>query len=246
VSLPRFHVPEATPGARLALPEHVAHHARDVLRLRAGSPVRVFDGSGSEFEAVLEEVTRRGIIARLAGPVAPKAESALRLVLALPPLKGDRMEWAIEKATELGVTEIWPVVTARTDAAGRPALQGTRQERWEKVAGGAAEQCGRAVVPGIRPTTTFAMLMAEAFDGSRLLFSPLASDPIPQGTARPGAALCVVGPPGGWEPAEEQAAVEHGFTLVALGPRILRTETAAVTVVGVLQSLWGDMASTPR
>src|SRR4029079_2563040 len=139
--------------------------------LRAGSPVRVFDGLGSEFEATLDSVTRKGVTARLAGPATPRCpESPLRIVLAVPPLKGDRMETVIQKATELGVAEVRPVITARTDAAGRPALHGSRQERWEKVASGAAEQCGRAVVPLIHATTTLDALLAVPFEGRRILF----------------------------------------------------------------------------
>lgn len=241
MSLPRFHVPEAGPGARLSLPDHTAHHARDVLRLPAGAPVRIFDGAGAEFDAVLEEVTRRGVTARLGGPVAPRPESPLRLVLALPPLKGDRMEWVIEKATELGVGEIWPVVTVRTDAAGRPALQGSRQERWDKVAAGAAEQCGRAVVPLIRPTTTFPRLLDEPFEGTRLILSPNAGPGVPTAMAPVQAALCLVGPAGGWDPSEEETAAARGITPLGLGPRVLRAETAAVAVTAVLQAAWGDL-----
>ena len=162
MSLPRFHVPTAAPGARVELPEHTAHHAREVLRLRSGAAVRVFDGAGAEYEAVLDEVSRRTVCARLAGAVAARPESPLQLVLAVSPLKGDRMELVVQKATELGVAEIWPVVTFRTDAAARPALRGSRGERWDRVASGAAEQCGRAVVPNVAPTTTLGGLVARA------------------------------------------------------------------------------------
>ena len=100
---PRFHVPGAAPGARLALPAQAAHHAREVLRLRSGESVRVFDGKGAEFEAHLDEVSRRSVTARLGAAVAPRGESPLRLVLAVSPLRGDRMELVVQKATELGV-----------------------------------------------------------------------------------------------------------------------------------------------
>src|SRR5262245_42130460 len=102
MTLPRFHVPEAAPGARVSLPEWSAHHAREVLRLRSGGAVRIFDGAGREYEATLDSVTRRGVDARLGPEIAPRAESPLHLVLALSPLKGDRMELAIRMATELG------------------------------------------------------------------------------------------------------------------------------------------------
>jgi 16S rRNA (uracil1498-N3)-methyltransferase len=243
VSVPRFHVAGAAPGARIALPEHAAHHAREVLRLRAGSPVLIFDGEGAEFEATLDSVTRQGVLARLGGPIPPRSpESPLRVVLALPPLKGDRMETVIQKATELGVAEIRPVVTARTDAAGRPALQGSRQERWEKVAGGAAEQCGRAVVPLIHPTTTLDALLGVPFEGRRILFLETPGQPpLRSAGTRPASALALVGPAGGWEPAEAARIQAAGFQPAGLGPRVLRAETAAIAAVTVLQLVWGDL-----
>ncbi len=240
---PRFHVKEAAPGARLALPEHAAHHAREVLRLRSGASVRVFDGIGAEFEAELDEVSRRSVTARLGSAVTPRAESPLRLVLALSPLKGDRMELVVQKATELGVAAIWPVVTFRTDAAARPALQGSRGERWERVASGAAEQCGRAVVPEVAPTTTLDVLVARAFDGRRVaLLETPGHAPLPSLRVEPSRSLLLlVGPAGGFEPSEANALHEAGFTPASLGPRILRAETAAVAAVAIAAALWGDL-----
>src|SRR5262249_10526962 len=101
VSLPRFHIPGAAPGARVSFPEHTAHHARGARRLRAGAAVRVFDGAGKEYEAQLESVTRQGVSAPLPGAVPARPEPPRRVVLALSPLKGDRMEIVIQKATEL-------------------------------------------------------------------------------------------------------------------------------------------------
>jgi 16S rRNA (uracil1498-N3)-methyltransferase len=213
-----------------------------VLRLRAGASVRVFDGRGAEFEATLDEVSRAGVHARLGRLVPARSESPLRLVLALPPLKGDRMELVIQKATELGVAEIWPVVTARTDAAGRPALRGSRQERWDKVASGAAEQCGRAVVPTVRPTTTLSGLLSTSFPGRRLLLLE-GHPPLASLTPRPTAALLLLGPPGGWEPSEVERLRATGLETVSLGPRILRAETAALAAVAIAQALWGDLAT---
>jgi 16S rRNA (uracil1498-N3)-methyltransferase len=242
MSLPRFHVPEAGPGARLTLPEHSAHHAREVLRLRSGDAVRIFDGRGQEFEATLDRVARQGVDARLGRAVEPRPESPLRLVLALAPLKGDRMELVIQKATELGVSEIRPVVTARTDAAARPALKGSRSERWDKVASGAAEQCGRAVVPAVAPATTLPALLAEPFDGARIVLletpgqSALAAVP-----EHPHAVLLLVGPAGGWDATEVERLRTAGYRAAGLGPRILRSETAAVAAVAIAQALWGDL-----
>lgn len=106
MSIPRFHVSAAAPGARVTLPEHTAHHAREVLRLRTGAPVRVFDGAGGEWDGVLEEVSRRGVTAHLLHAVEARPESPLRLTLAMAALKGDHIELVIQKATELGVAQI--------------------------------------------------------------------------------------------------------------------------------------------
>lgn len=237
----RFHVPEAAPGARVELPDHSAHHAREVLRLRPGASVRLFDGAGQEFDGVLEEVSRARVLVRLGGPLAPRPESPVRIVLALPPLKGDRMELVIQKATELGAAEIWPVVTARTDAAARPALQGTRQERWEKVASGAAEQCGRATVPIVEATATLEDLLRRPFDGARLVLSEDGTGAPPAEWPHAASVICLLGPAGGWEPAELERVGAAGFVRARLGPRILRAETAAIAAVTALQLLKGDL-----
>lgn len=242
MSLPRFHVPEAAPGARVALPDHTAHHAREVLRLRTGASVLIFDGEGAEFTATLDQVTRRKVTARLGPPAETRPESALRLVLALSPLRGDRMELVIQKATELGVTEIWPVVTARTDAAARPALKGTRDQRWDKVVTGAAEQCGRATVPHLEHTTTLDRMLERPFEGTKVVLRETGGHPPLAQLDRPEALLALVGPAGSFEPAEVDQLQEAGFAPVSLGPRILRSETAAIAAVTLAQALWGDLS----
>ena len=150
------------------------------------------------------------------------------------------MELVIQKTTELGVAEIRPIVTIRTDAAARPALRGTRQDRWDKVASGAAEQCGRAVVPDVMPTVTLDALLKEPFEGRRLLFletpgPALAREP------KPVSVMLLIGPAGGFEPREIEAAVAAGFETVRLGPRVLRAETAAVAALTAVQWMWGDL-----
>lgn len=244
MTLTRFHVPAAAPGARVALPEHVAHHAREVLRLRAGTPVRLFDGAGREYDAVLDAVTRREVTAHVTGIAEPRPESPLHLVLALSALKGDRMELVVQKVTELGVSEVWPVVTARTDAAARPALAGARHERWEKVASAAAEQCGRAVVPLISPTLTFEAMLAAPFAGLRVLLAEAeGAHPLTAPPPAPRRVLLMVGPPGGFEDREVARARTQGFEVVSLGPRVLRSETAAIAAAAAVQLLYGDLSA---
>jgi 16S rRNA (uracil1498-N3)-methyltransferase len=240
--VPRFHVPEAAPGALVVLPEHWAHHAREVLRLRAGAAVRVFDGAGAEFDAILETVTRREVVARLRGQVAARPESPLRVTIALSPLKGDLMELAIQKCTELGVAAIRPVVTVRTDAAARPALQGSRQERWDKVASGAAAQCGRAVVPDVAPTMPLAELLRLPLAGRKIvLWEAAGQRPLRELPPIDSNVCLLIGPAGGWEPSEIDQIRTAGFDPASLGPRILRAETAAIAAVAAVQALWGDL-----
>lgn len=238
---PRFHVPDLPAAGEVSLPDDGAQHARVVLRLRPGAALRLFDGAGREHAGRLTAVSAREVRARLDERVAPRAESPLAVTLALAPLKGERLEWALQKAVELGVAALRPVVTTRTDPSARPALRGARQERWKRVCVAAAEQCGRAVVPPLLPALTFEALLREPWDGARLLFcerpdaAPLARLP------RPGRVLALVGPEGGWDDAELHAARESGCACVGLGPRILRAETASVVALAALQALWGDL-----
>jgi 16S rRNA (uracil1498-N3)-methyltransferase len=151
------------------------------------------------------------------------------------------MEVVIQKATELGVSEIRPVVTARTDAAARPALRGSRRQRWTRVVSGATEQCGRATVPHLERTTTLDGLLAVPFEGARVFLLETGEPPPLARLDRPDALLVLVGPPGGLEPAEIRQLTDAGFAPVSLGPRILRSETAAIAAVALAQALWGDL-----
>lgn len=241
MNLPRLYCPGVLPNAAVSLPADAAHHARVVLRLRPGAPVRLFDGAGREYEATLEALSPREARARVSGEVTPRPESPLHVTLALAALKGDRMEWALQKAVELGVTALRPIVTARTDSAARPALQGARHERWARVAISAAEQCGRAVVPPVAPAVTLGALLAERFDGQRLLFCERPGQPSLATLPRPTHVLALIGPEGGWDDVEIDAARAAGIAAVGLGPRILRAETASVSALTALQVLWGDL-----
>jgi 16S rRNA (uracil1498-N3)-methyltransferase len=240
----RFYAPEAAPGARLTVSTDAAHKARDVLRLGPGSEVRVFDGRGSEYDARVLSATRRDLKLELGTATQPRPESPLRIVLAVSPLKGDKMTFIVQKACELGVETVIPVVSKRTDAAARPALQGTRQRRWTAVACEAAAQCGRAVVPRIAETVTLDRFLETAPCETRVVLTtesaegPLASIPMP------GDVLLLVGPPGGFTADELDEARTAGFRLASLGPRVLRSETAAVAAITTAQVLAGDFGAS--
>jgi 16S rRNA (uracil1498-N3)-methyltransferase len=240
----------AAPDAVGELPAEAAHHALHVLRLRAGAALRVFDGAGNEFEARIEALGRRRVRIRVGGRVAPRSEPALRIVLAAAPLKGDIFDLVVQKATEMGVSAIWPVVSAHTEAGGRTALSGARLERWQKVAASAAAQSGRAIVPEVVPPAPFPALFERPFEGLRLLFDESCSaahHPLPQLAHAPAAVQLLIGPAGGWTPEEARIATQRrGCVPVSLGPRVLRAETAALVAIAAVQVLWGDLRPAPR
>jgi 16S rRNA (uracil1498-N3)-methyltransferase len=245
VTLHRFCVRECHPGALLPLPPDVAHHARHVLRLQSGASVRVFDGQGSEYDATIEATRPKELSVRVGGSVPAAPESALHSILAFAPLSADLTSLVIQKAVELGVSELRPLWTARTEPPGRALLAANRIERLERVALAATAQSGRARVPEVRPIT-FDELVSLPVAGPRLLCCerPVA-EPFPAPSERPRQVLIAVGPAGGWEDVEVERATAAGFVLLALGPRILRAETASVAAVAAAQLLWGDLSRSP-
>jgi 16S rRNA (uracil1498-N3)-methyltransferase len=258
----RFYAPPdafAPDGAAVTLSAEESRHLRDVLRLRAGDEAFVFDGEGREFACVVREAGGRGSQARLevrgrAEPQSP--ESALRLTLGVALLKGEKFDLVVQKATELGASRVVPLITRRADVRLRDERDAaTRVERWRRLALEAAKQSGRARVPTVEtPTILEKFLHDEASaDRTRLMFaerggvslSGLAGGGVEAADvvsgSRPASVSALVGPEGGWEAEEVSLAAERGWTVVTLGGRTLRAETAAVAVAALLQHLFGDM-----
>jgi 16S rRNA (uracil1498-N3)-methyltransferase len=259
-TIPRFFVDAPlADGMPVALPEEVVRHLQ-VLRLANGAAVTLFNGQGGEFTATLVELGKRSGVAQLGGLVPREAELPYRVTLAQGIAGGDKMDWLIEKAVELGVTQIVPLLTAKgvVRLTGERALR--RQAHWQGLVRAACEQCGRNRLPTVAaPLELARFLAAEAAqataggaDGTgaprganakplRLLLSPranLAFAELPaQAPEQP--VTLLIGPEGGLSEAEEGAAREQGFTALALGPRILRTETAGIAVLAALAGRWG-------
>jgi 16S rRNA (uracil1498-N3)-methyltransferase len=252
----RFYAPPAAFGPSnesVCLSVEESRHLREVLRLKAGDEAYVFDGEGAEYRCVVADAGRG-----LSGParldvrerVAPaRAESPLRLRLAVALLKGDKFDLVVQKATELGVARIVPVATTRASVRLRDAGDATRRlQRWQRLAIEAAKQSGRARVPALCAPVSFTGLMEElspAAEARCLIFAERGgrrlSETIAAWRARPAELTALVGPEGGWEDGEIMQATAAGCEAVTLGGRILRAETAAIVITALLQYRLGDL-----
>ncbi len=232
-------------GNVLTLPDDVARHVH-VLRLNPGDALTLFNGGGGQYAARLVEVGRRSAVVEVGDFSSVEVEPPYDITLAQGVAGGDKMDWLIEKAVELGAARLVPIVMARSVVR----LTGERAERrrmhWQALARAACEQCGRNRVPSVEAPSDFARwieaLPATKAEGElRLMLSPRAQ--LPFGAlpaAAPSAAVTLlIGPEGGLSPEEEEAAAARGFMALSLGPRILRTETAGIAVLAALAARWG-------
>jgi len=237
---PRIFAPVELPlGAEIRLPERAARHCA-VLRLRRGDAIILFNGEGGEFSADLTRVSTKDALARVLSKQAPERESPLSIALAQCIAGGDRMDTALQKATELGVSEIVPISSARSVVR----LHGDRAEKrvahWRNVVVAACEQCGRNRIPEVAAITDIdAFLDRLSGDGLRLLLAPRAERNLKH-LAPPREVTLLVGPEGGLAPQERLRAERAGFVPVRFGPRVLRTETAPLAAIAAMQTLWGD------
>jgi 16S rRNA (uracil1498-N3)-methyltransferase len=240
--LPRFLAPDAGPDAdRVRLPEDEAHHLARVLRLGVAARVAIFDGRGGEWEGRVATLDRTGVTVALDRPVDPVAEPGVRLTLAVGLLKGAQMDAIVADATALGVRAIVPIASAHVSLPPRAWKSGGARERWRRVAVAAAKQCGRAVVPDIRPVAAFDEVLAAAGDELIVMaLEPAAGDLPALGMASPpAAAFALVGPEGGWAAGEIARAAARGAHGIRLGPRRLRADTAPTVLLSALWTRWG-------
>lgn len=227
-------------GTEIALPREVAHHAERVLRLCVGDEVVLFDGSGAEFSACLSALGAQPR-ARLADRREPQRESPLSLTLVQALAGGDKMDWVIQKAVELGVAGVIPVAAERSvlKLAGERAAK--RLAHWRQVAVAACEQSGRNRIPEIADVQPLSRYLAEHREGPlRLLLDPLPGQRLAELPRPAGPVHLLIGPEGGWAEPELRAARAADCIPIRLGPRVLRTETAGLAVIAALQTLWGD------
>jgi 16S rRNA (uracil1498-N3)-methyltransferase len=229
-------------GAELALPAQAAEHVARVLRLNAGDPLTLFNGDGSDYEASIVSVGKREVMVRIASRQMPNNESPLSLTLAQGVARGDKMDLIVQKATELGVVRIVPLLTERSEVKLDAARAEKRLAHWRAVAASACEQSGRARLPVVAAALPLsAWLDSLVEDGAlRLALLPEATRASRELRFTGSGGVLVVGPEGGLGERDTAALRAAGFDGLRLGPRILRTETAGLAALAALQALHGD------
>jgi 16S rRNA (uracil1498-N3)-methyltransferase len=239
---PRFYVPEAqaTENA-IALPQDEAEHLTRVLRLTTGDRIRVFNGRGDEWSAIVDEATRQRVTARLGERVEPAREARIALTLAAAVLKGEKMDDIVRDAVMLGVVAIQPIVTARTEIAPSAIEKSGRVARWQRIAVSSAKQCGRAVVPDVRSLMTLDEL-CRADEPRAMLVEPSVNVEAKTLREFPRAdrLTLIVGPEGGWAGDEVQRAASSGTMLLTLGPQTLRADAVPIVALTAVRVWWDD------
>ena len=227
---------ELSPRASIELPEDTAHHAARVLRLAAGDRVVLFDGRGGEYDATLAMPGRGRVLAETGDWRELERESPLGVTLVQAVSSGERMDFTIQKAVELGVAAIHPVYSERSIVRLAGEREAKKLAHWRRVAIAACEQCGRNRVPAVAEPLALASYRAP--EGTKILLAPTATRRLSE-LARGPLALAA-GPEGGFSEAEEAQLQRDGFVAASLGPRVLRTETAALAALAALNALAGD------
>jgi len=243
--IPRIYVASPLSSALLVtLPASAARHVAKVLRLGPGARLVLFDGHGAEYPAVIESLRGARVEARVGAVARPARESPLAVTLVQGIARGERMDYTVQKAVELGVHAIQPVFSERSVVRLDATRSARRLAHWRQVALGACEQSGRTVPPDLRAPLRLPEWLAERpDDGARVLLDARGSRAFATLDAPRDRRLCLlVGPEGGLSESEHAAARARGFIGAALGPRVLRTETAALAALAVAQLLWGDFA----
>lgn len=226
----------------LILETDTGHYVRNVLRLRKGAEVAIFDGFGGEYVAKIQELSKKRVTLDVQEKHDIDNESPLKIELALSVSRGERMDVAIQKATELGVAVISPVITQHCVVKLDADRRVQRHKHWQSIIYRACEQCGRNIPPVLNLVEPLAQWQQGCAAGDKIIFEPEVQQTL-NSYAKPTAAIAVlVGPEGGFSEQEVSTAKDSGFTALGFGPRVLRNETAAMASVAALQVLWGDMA----
>lgn len=240
--IPRIYLPSPLKiGQSIELTEHAFQHAIKVLRLKQDAKLILFDGRGAQYSASIENINKKNASAVILEEIISNSESNLSIHLGLGISKGERMDFAIQKAVELGVTEITPLFTEHCVVNLDEKRIIKRLQHWQGIIISACEQCGRSSLPTLN-TTNKLTSWADSLKGTCLIFDPIASSTLKNIKLENNFISLVIGPEGGLSNKEiSELKMKDNFQAVKFGPRILRTETAAVSAITALQVLWGDI-----
>lgn len=239
--MPRFYLPTAlAPHTTLNLPDNIIRHIH-VLRLNAGDSITLFNGTGNDFAATLQEIGKRHAQCHITAQRQPENESPLKITLVQAISSGERMDFTLQKSVELGVHAIQPIISERCVVRLSGERADKRVQRWQDIAIAACEQSGRSIVPTVQPIVSFADYLRQMPRHElHLMMSLHRTTTLRDIAPAPQSLRLMIGPEGGWTPAEEQAALAAGVQTITLGKRVLRTETAAMAAMAAMQVLWGD------
>ena len=239
--MPRFYLPTAlAPHTTLNLPDNIIRHIH-VLRLNAGDSITLFNGTGNDFAATLQEIGKRHAQCHITAQRQPENESPLKITLVQAISSGERMDFTLQKSVELGVHAIQPIISERCVVRLSGERADKRVQRWQDIAIAACEQSGRSIVPTVQPIVSFADYLRQMPRHElHLIMSLHRATTLRDIAPAPQSLRLMIGPEGGWTPAEEQAALAAGVQTITLGKRVLRTETAAMAAMAAMQVLWGD------
>jgi len=229
-------------GRHIHLPEDAANHLVRVLRMQPGDACVLFNGDGHDYAATLLAANKRGVEAEVGARVAVDNESPLRIALVQGIARGEKMDWILQKATELGIASVFPVQSDRSEVKLEGERATKRLAHWRSVVVSACEQSGRARIPDVAAAQPLdGLLRGELPSTRRFLLDPEADKSIATMEALEGDCVLAVGPEGGWSPRDRQALHAAGFAGLRLGPRVLRTETAGIAAISALQARFGDL-----
>lgn len=238
--IPRVYHPGPLTPAIITLSTEAAQHVTTVLRLREDAALIIFNGQGQVYTATLLAQQKKTVRVQLGAPLTENNESPLQLQLGLAIIKGDRMSYALQKAVELGVTAITPMMTEHTVVKLGETDKAKKQAHWAAIMQNAAEQCQRTRLAILHEATTLPDWLAQTHAEVKLFFEPTATATLASITTTPTTISVLIGPEGGLHQEEIALAKTHGFSGLRLGPRILRAETAVAAAISALQTRWGD------
>ncbi|WP_020679294.1 16S rRNA (uracil(1498)-N(3))-methyltransferase [Marinobacterium rhizophilum] len=242
--IPRCYEPQPmNPGDTVQLGDNNVQHLARTLRMRAGDQVMLFNGDGREFLATVLEVDKRSLQVRIDSSETPGRDSPLQIHVGQTLSRGERMDYAVQKATELGMARMTPLFSERCEVKLNSERQDKRLRHWQQVAISACEQSLRCTIPQLDAPEALAHWVGSVEADLKLVLHHHSARPLGD-LPRPASIALLIGPEGGLTEAEVELAIASGFQPVALGPRVLRTETAPVVAQAILQSHWGDLSAS--